>query len=448
MALTPFARQNHVLVPDSSAERDRYRHTRVGRVLGVVASVLRRFSQEGSLLLLLAAPAALAALDVRRSQSHVAWGALVGLLAASFVVSFAYRLRGVRASVSVPRRVAMGAATHLTVVLDNEGDASPTSLRVRGPFLPWDGQWQQRATGLAVLRRGARARATLIATFHRRGEHHLDPVRVQALVPLGLALGPPLFTEAPRFLVVPKVANVTSLTLPRARRHHPGGVPRVSHLADSRELAGVRPYRPGDPVRDLHTKTWARTGVPHVREYQEEFFTHVAVVVDAATTERKRKRYAEDTPLEAALSLAAGVVERLLRGETLIDLFVVGERVAGAQAHVPGAAMTVEAPRATPLGRGRGTLEVALDRLAAVEREAPLDVEVSVEPLLAERDRFAAIVLVCSEWDARREALAKKLETAGLAALVLVTLPEGEHAAGAARTVPAQAILRGAAVPL
>ena len=53
-----------------------------------------------------------------------------------------------------------------------------------------------------------------------------------------------------------------------------------------------------------------------------------------------------------------------------------------------------------------------------------------------------------SEWDARREAHVKQLETAGLASLVLVTLPEGERAAGTVRTVAAEAVRLGAAVPL
>jgi len=44
---------------------------------------------------------------------------------------------------------------------------------------------------------------------------------------------------------------------------------------DATDLLGVRPYRPGDPVRDLHARSWARHGSPMVREYQESYFTRI-----------------------------------------------------------------------------------------------------------------------------------------------------------------------------
>src|SRR4029079_5721873 len=100
---------------ETSAGRDRYRRTRVGRAVGLVGAIFRRFSREGRPLLVLAFLSTMFALDVRRSQLYVAWGALVGLLAASFVASFFYRLRTVRARALVARRVARGAPVNLTV---------------------------------------------------------------------------------------------------------------------------------------------------------------------------------------------------------------------------------------------------------------------------------------------------------------------------------------------
>ena len=95
----------------------------------------------------------------------------------------------------------------------------------------------------------------------------------------------------------------------------------ASKTGESMDLLGVRPYRPGDPARDLHARSWARTGQPVVREFQEEYFSRVGVVVDIDGS-------LEDPPrFEASLSLAAGVIARLSRGEALIDLLVVGEEV-------------------------------------------------------------------------------------------------------------------------
>ena len=109
---------------------------------------------------------------------------------------------------------------------------------------------------------------------------------------------------------------------------------------------------PGDPVRDLHASTWARIGVPHVRKYQQEYFTPVGVVVDTDRTT------AGETQFEAALSLAAGVLVHLSRGEALIDLLVLGDQV-----------------HPLALGRNLGFLNQALDLLACIVPEAPLSVE-------------------------------------------------------------------------
>ncbi len=440
-----WARANHVLIPETAAERDRLRRSWIGRFFGLVFAFAERVSSEGGPFLLLAGLSSLAALDVMRTQIYVAWGALAGLLVASLAWSTAYRLVGVRANVLVPRRVVQGTPTTFAVILENEGEREHASLRVRGPFLPWDGTYSRRPSGVARLPAGGRARVEAELVFQSRGAHHLDTFSVQALVPLGLALGPPTHTDEPRFLVVPKVARVAGLTLPRARRHHPGGVPRAVHTADSRELAGVRPYRAGDPVRDLHVRTWARTGQPFVREYQEEYFAHVLVVVDASARaeapSKPRSRFAraragEDDALEGALSVAAGVVAKIVGGEALIDLAVTGDAAAGGV----GAGV--------PLGRGRGTLDAALDRLATVERGAPLDVAATAAALVRDRDRISSIVLVLSAADEARAALVRELRAEGLAIVVAVVTDAGDGAVEGATSIAATAVLAGEVVSL
>ena len=67
------------------------------------------------------------------------------------------------------------------------------------------------------------------------------------------------------FLVVPRVATVARLELPSSHRYQPGGVALASEAGESREIAGVRPYRSGDPVRDLHVRIWARVRGPRRR---------------------------------------------------------------------------------------------------------------------------------------------------------------------------------------
>jgi uncharacterized protein (DUF58 family) len=400
-----------------------------------------RVTTEGAHLAALMFLAAPLAIDVRRNHVYLAWAAITGLLLASILVSRGLRLRGVRARLVAPRRVMVGEAVELRVHLANEGELDHVSLRARGPFLSWDGEWLERARGLRRLASGEARQLVFRARFLRRGHHHVGSFRVQALVPFGLAMGPPLRTQPTRLLVVPRVANVTQLPLAAPRRHHKGGVPRAARHADARELAGVRPYRPGDPVRDLHARTWARTGAPFVREYQEEFFSHVAVWVDTACGDLlgargpKAKRQAE-ARLEGGLSLAAGILARLLGGEALVDLFV----ARGVEA---GEARRADAPVA--LGPGRGTLDAALDVLAAVKAEAAFDVRrvrASIVPHLAE---LSALVAIVPTWDEPRRAWIAELESSGLACRVLVLDPSCQQGDDGVRVqiVDPAAILRG-----
>ena len=203
----------------------------------------------------------------------------------------------------------------------------------------------------------------------------------------------------------------------------------------------MRPYRPGDPVKDLHARTWARTGIPFVREYQEEFFAHVAVWVDTACGDflgasgPKAERLAE-ARLEGGLSLAAGILARLLSGEALVDLFV----AAGAAAEGDTGS---DAPLA--LGHGRGTLDAALDVLAAVQPQPAFEVRrarASIEPHVGE---LSALIAIVPTWDEPRRALIAELTSLGLACRVFVLDPSCPASGDGQRihVLDPAAILRG-----
>ena len=201
---------------------------------------------------------------------------------------------------------------------------------------------------------GASSSATLKARFSERGDLTLGRFRVSALVPLGLASGPPL-RERPGPAARGAPAGERAAPGHGARDPAPaGGVALASKTGESMDLRGVRPYRKGDRIRDLSARTWARTGKPAVREYQEEYFTRVGVVLDCVAPPKRSARSEE--AFEAAVSLTAGVVAHLGRGDALVDLLVTGGEI-----------------HALTLGRSLGFLEQALDHLAVAELEANVD---------------------------------------------------------------------------
>ena len=54
----------------------------------------------------------------------------------------------------------------------------------------------------------------------------------------------------------------------------------ASSVGESEEFVSLRDYRRGDPMRHIHWKSWAKTGKPIVKEFQDEFFVRHALILD------------------------------------------------------------------------------------------------------------------------------------------------------------------------
>jgi uncharacterized protein (DUF58 family) len=389
-------RLNHILIPRTKAERDRYRRSRTARLLYRLFAWLFLLSDEGRGALLLWLLASAVSINVGTTQFYYLSSALTGLIGISLIAARWYRLKATRLETRAPRRTIVDETVTFSLALENRGDDTHQSVRIGMPFLPWDGQWLERPSPVKNLGPKERVHLTAKARFLARGEHHLDPFRANQLVPLGLANGPGLESQGVRFLVVPRIANVEGFEMQLSERYQPGGVALASRTGESRELVGLRPYQGGDPIRDLHASTWARTGIPHVREYQQEYFTRVGVVVDTDQTRTTEAAF------EAALSLAAGVLSHLGRGEALIDLLVLGDDV-----------------HTLVMGRNLGFLDQALDLLACVSPGEPLAADAlqsRVDPYI---DRLSSMIYIALDWDVARQRFSRWVKSRGIGCRVI-----------------------------
>lgn len=411
MNLARLARLNHLLVPPTKHERDRLRRTALGRFFATLYRYWEMFSSEGRFLLVFWFLGGLVSTNTV-TRGYQLWSVITGALVAGLLMRGLYRMRDVSIDVRTPRRATVGEVVELSVQLHNPGTRAHRTIRVEGPFLPWDGRYVGAMPTIAALPAGERGECTVRMRFAARGEHHLDPFVASALVPLGLTGGPAVRSNGTPLLVVPRVAHVAELQLPTATRYQPGGVALASRTGESRELIGVRPYRPGDPVRDLHARSWARTGVPVVREFDQEYFTRIGVVVDTELAD------SGEPGLEAALSLSAGLVAHLTRGEALIDLLVAGDHT-----------LTLT------LGRSLGFLEQALDLLACVDPVDALEPEAVQARVRPHLGRLSAVVLVVLRWDGRRQALQRWIQQQGVGCRVLLVTDHAGDAPEGVRVV-------------
>lgn len=422
-----FARLNHILIPDSKEGRDRFRQTRAGRLFRPLFRLYLALTREGQYITLAWLVFGAAGLEIRTTQIYLLWCITTGLLVASLVTRRFYRMDQVTVDTAAPPRVTVGEDVSITMTLTNASPRDYAHVRVVGPLLPWDGTYVGERRGLRHLPAGGRGRTSIQARFSHRGEHHLDTFHLGQVLPLGVAMGPAVETDGVRFLVVPQMAPIGRLGLPMSARYQPGGVTTASTSGESTEFVGVRPYRSGDRVRDLHARSWARTGYPVVREYRQEYFTRVGVVLD---TDRE---VGDEAHLEAAIELCAGVLGALsgvsrvaaeLPSEgALIDLLVVGQTV-----------------HRLTLGRQLGTLDQGLDLLAVLEAGPALDPDALGAALSPHLQQLSCVIVILLAWDDRRAQVVQRIRSAGTACKVLlVGEEEAADSDGAAGGSPPRA---------
>ena len=197
-------------------------------------------------------------------------------------------------------------------------------------------------------------------------------------------------------LVYPRFYTLESFAVPAGRRYQPGGIPLSSSTGDAIEFVGTREYREGDPVRNIHWRSWARRGEPVVKEYQEEYFARIALVLDTFVPPRPR---AAGGALLRGGHLRPGLHRRPLQPQRyVVDILAAGPEVYEVSA-----------------GRSLAYLDNILDVLAGLEpcRDAALRRHRS-RPLREARAHHHRVA-VLQDWDEPRERFLREVKALGTA---------------------------------
>ncbi|WP_434384945.1 DUF58 domain-containing protein [Melittangium boletus] len=303
----------------------------------------------------------------------------------------------------LPPPVSAGDTLSYRVRVHNPGRRPVRHLLVEERALPAELRRVEEPPLIDVLAPGASTEVTLRLKCTTRGVYVLGALQVASVFPSGLVKGTRRSGATDRVLVYPRFTPLESLDVPHGRNHQPGGIAVASRVGDSTEFSGTRDWHEGDRPRDIHWPSFARTGRLVVKEYQEEFFVRLALVLDVQSRSRR-----EDVVLERALSLAAGLADVLARQEYLLDVFAAGPRVFQFQA-----------------GRALAHVEHVLEILAALESGERLDVDALEAVLLPEASRLSAVLFVVTRWEPERAALVARLEARGVAVRVFVVHEEG-----------------------
>ena len=237
----------------------------------------------------------------------------------------------------------------------------------------------------------------------RRGLIRFTGVTFARPDPLGLFRSFIKTPVAQTVLVLPKRYPLPRVALPGTEKYQQGGVAMAANVGRSDEFVSLRDYRRGDPVRHIHWRSWAKTGKPIVKEFEDDYFTRHALVLDTFTDDPR------GVVFEEAVSVAASFACTIPSQESLLDLLFVGP-----QAYC------------FTSGRGLAHADQMLEILASV-RAISSGPFTSLEQLVLEHAvSVTGCIFVLLTWDAPRQELVRKLKMLGVPLRVIVVVDAEE----------------------
>ncbi|MBK1825771.1 DUF58 domain-containing protein [Haloferula rosea] len=239
----------------------------------------------------------------------------------------------------------------------------------------------------------------------RRGLIRLDDLRVLLPDPLGLFQRCTVVSNrAATLAVLPQRFRLPGFELPGSARFQPGGDAASRNTGPSGEFVSLRDYQPGDPLRLIDWKSWARTGKPIVKEFEDTFFPRHGLILDTFP------EALDEDLFEDAVSVAASFVSSIDTQESLIDLMFISGR-----------------EQVVTAGRGTGRSDTLLEVLAGVEASPTPEFESLKRLVLRHTEDLAGCLAVIAGWSPERAQLLNAISSAGVeigAVVVCREIPE------------------------
>lgn len=229
---------------------------------------------------------------------------------------------------------------------------------------------------------------------HARGVWNLDGIAVAQRDPLGLCRNYQQLDLPAQVLVLPRTYPLPPRTLPGQLHNQPEHQPSAARGTDHEEIVGLRPYRAGDALRDIHWKAFARLGEPVVREYQNEYFERHALMLDTCGV-------AASDAFEEAVALAASLVGNVDAGAAWLDLLFIGESC-----------------HCFTMGPGQLQAEALMRVLANVRPAADQALGAMLANVASRRDELCSCICILLSWDPERQHMLQQLQQLGLPLLV------------------------------
>jgi len=337
--------------------------------------------------------------------------ALVSVIAVSLLVGIALRPR-TRITGDAPERIIAGQTIGLNYTVKNVGRLPLYNLCVKSSAGP--DAIEQIGAPQIIPRLGPEETAEVTVKIRtlRRGRWQVKYPTCQSSFPFNLFRFGASARDEHTLVVLPSFFKLQ--TGPRRPgRHVSAGSGRPAGRAGlSAEYAGNRPFLPGDSLRTIDVRAWARLSTPATREYHDDQDNSAALVLDTAVADgmRSRPESSEVREFEAAVSLCASVAFSI-NSNRLIDLLMVGDDLHELASQ----------PRSA-------RLDSAHDILAAVEPTADYPSSQTSETLAGRFAETSEVYFVLLQWNKAHRELLELAENAGCHCTVLIVAePDAAH---------------------
>jgi uncharacterized protein (DUF58 family) len=231
----------------------------------------------------------------------------------------------------------------------------------------------------------------------RRGYLRFASLAAGKCDPFGLFRRFRKYTLRDSLLILPRLYDFPPVNLGGKRKYQQGGVNLASSVGDSEEFFSLRDYRPGDPMRTIHWRSYAKKGTPVVKEFQDEYFSRLGLVLDTYPGNKP------DIIFEEAVSVAASIAVSNIQQDNLMDLMFINDQVY----------------RFTT-GRGVSGVNNMLEILACVECAAKENISELETVLLHHATVTSGFICILLDWDTRRRQMIETLRAAGIPVMVYV----------------------------
>ncbi|MGH8121032.1 MAG: DUF58 domain-containing protein [Gammaproteobacteria bacterium] len=400
--------------------------------------VRQRFTPAGLLVLSGLIASATFGLDTRQTLSYQIFTLSGSLLLASFIAILFLRGR-YELKRSLPDYGTQGQDFEYTLSVRNTGKAAQKDLllfdeldptypdypefkntrdsndRYRNIFDRWIGYPRlltalQKKRGaslmpvdMEVLPAGAILEKKVAIHPVRRGYLYFRQTKIAQADPLGLFRSVRKHTHHDRLLILPRRYRLPPVILPGRRRYQHGGMNLATSVGDSQEFFSLRDYRPRDPLRAIHWRSYAKKGEPVVKEQQDEYFSRQGLVFDTFLDNRA------ELLLEEAVAVAASLAVAKRDQDTLLDLLLIGH----------------QACRFTA-GRGIASTENLLEILACVSACRTASFHALAQLVLQHAAASSGYICIFLDWDSQRRQLVRQLLELQLPVQVIVIAQAGE----------------------